>query len=70
MKSKTNKVIMLCLTALFTALIAVGAYIKIPAFPVPATSRILDMDRLSPYCFEIVARQAAPQSVISCCFTQ
>ena len=37
MKSKTNKVIMLCLTALFTALIAVGAYIKIPAFPVPIT---------------------------------
>ena len=37
MKNKTNKAIMLCLTALFTALIAVGAYIKIPAFPVPIT---------------------------------
>ena len=30
----------------------------------------VDIDKLSPYCFEIVARQAAPQSVMSCCFTQ
>ena len=31
---------------------------------------IFEIERFSPYCFDIVARQAAPQSVMSCCFTQ
>lgn len=37
MKNKSDKIIMLCLTALFSALIAVGAYIRIPVPPIPIT---------------------------------
>lgn len=37
MNNKSDKVILLCLTALFSALIAVGAYIKIPVPPIPIT---------------------------------
>ncbi len=52
----------------FSALITPYAFV--PSLSVPATSRIFVIDVLKPYCLLIVARQAAPQSVISCCFTQ
>ena len=44
--------------------------ILVPCLSVPATSLIRKIGSLSPYCFDIVAKQAAPQSVSSCCLTQ
>jgi hypothetical protein len=37
---------------------------------VPAIWRIFIIGSFKPYCFDIVARQAAPPSVISCYFMQ
>ena len=45
-------------------------YAFVPCLSVPATSRILLIPILYPFCLQMVARHAAPQSVISCCFIQ
>ena len=45
--------------------VGIGALLSVPAI-----CRIFVMDVDRPYCLETAARQAAPQSVISCCFMQ
>nr|WP_284679135.1 hypothetical protein [Aceticella autotrophica] len=39
----------------------INPYALVPCLSVPADSRIFDIGILSPYCFDIVARHAAPQ---------